>query len=65
MPDPGVHVTTHGLGAPDITIRPVTRDDSALLYRWLVMPGGPGLGARQTHAGDVGREYGPQADGQT
>jgi Acetyltransferase (GNAT) domain len=64
MPDPDVHATTYGLGASDITFRPVTRDDFALLHRWLVTPEVRAWWRSQTRTlEDVEREYGPQVDG--
>jgi len=64
MPYPSAHSTTRGLGEPEITFRPVTRDDFALLHRWLVAPEVQAWWRGGTRTlEDVEQEYGPQADG--
>lgn len=63
MPDPDARVTAHGPGARDVTFRPLARDDSALLHRWLVTPQVQAWWRSQARTPqDVEREYGPQAD---
>jgi aminoglycoside 6'-N-acetyltransferase len=54
----------HGPGGHDITFRPVTREDFALLHGWLISPAVQAWWRSDTRTiDDVQREYGPQADG--
>ncbi len=64
MPDPDARAAGYGLSASDIAFRPVTRDDFALLHRWLVTPEVQAWWRSRTRTlDDVEQEYGPQLDG--